>query len=189
MRIPLWATLLFYLAILVLGVLLFPTDREMGKVLYRGNMFTRARGYLEKHQTEEPLDTLSSKRYLKSLEYLLEFDELEQAGEKLIQLNPDDDQMHKYLAQYYENQMQQTETIRHLQEVVRLNPEEKEAYEKLETQLRLTQDYDSLLALYELQLDRGKVSQELYRELGRLYSAKENLTGAMRIYHRLIAEC
>lgn len=181
MGISLWKSILFFLIILICGIFLFPSHRQVGLVYTQAKKFAFAVPYLQTQYQKQPKDFLNARRYLLALLYQGNFKKFEEVARKLEKQSPRDPQLLGLLAEFYESQMQYEKASLYWERLLALNPTDQEIKDRLAAYYMNYKKNSSLLDFYQRELPFQK-TPDMYYALAQLYSAKKDMRAMEEIY-------
>jgi len=188
MGIQWWKSSFFFLTMAVLGVMLFPSQREMGKLFSESYVFDKARFHLEKLFHENPGDLANAERYLNSLRYLKEDALFLRAGRRMTHLYPDSVALNRIMAAFYEDRMDYEKSSYYWLRMLKAKPSLTETKEKLISYYTLYKQDDKLIAFYEMEIKNKTAGLETMRSLGSLYLLQKRAEKAGVLYAQILAE-
>ena len=186
MGISILRSLSFFAVILICGVMLFPSGREMGKLFTESGAIDKARFYLEKQFHNDPSDTANTRRYLDSMLLEGQLSLVERAGRRLLTIYPDDIAIIKILAELYENNMDYDKASIYWLRVLQLDHQAEETRQRLLSYYIAGKHHDKLMSLYEQRVRAGSVGADMYYGLARLYAVYGRQDDAAAIYSRML---
>lgn len=191
MGVPLWRSILFFVLIAAFGIMLFPSQRETGKLYAQAGFFDKARFYLEKQFHQDPTDIANAKRYLESLLYHRENAVFTRTIKKLLKLNPDSITLLEIAANFYADNMDYEQASIYWMKIVREappSPKVDDVKEKLIAYCMLEKKYDTLISIYNLEIDKERGNLDTYYELARLYALERKLPETISTYNALLVK-
>ncbi len=186
MGISFWKSCLFFLVVVILGIILFPSPRMMGLFYAQSRRLTQARYYLEQHYQLDPQDLPNTVRYLQTLITSGDFVLFEQVGQKALAIYPNELSVHRVMADFYEGQFQYDQASAHWEKMLLLDPKLKDIPEKLLSYYIFEKNYPALIRIYELAIQQKQDSPDLYYDLARLYALQKQFKQAETIYTQLL---
>lgn len=186
MRISLGQIILFSVGVIVLSICLFPSGREMGLFYYKSKNYEPVESYLARQFHEDPRDLANAFRYLMVLNETGKFELLETEAQKLLEVYPEDFQIHQFMAKFYEDRMIPAKACRHWLKIRELKPAEEEIIKKIAYYYLSTKNYPALIELYEEELALHPNHSELYYDLASFYALVRNLTKTKQVYELLV---
>jgi len=188
MGIPWWKSALFFMAILLLSIAIFPTGRQLGKFYHYSKNFDDADLYLSSRYDRDPSDEGNSQRYLSSLLFFKDFDKFEEISDELLTVIPESFLLHEVVARYHEERMRYQEASFHWDKMLELMPIDANVRDKLVSYYSINQQYDKLIKVYERDISVAANNLDSYYSLALLYSLRHDITNAKRIYSKIIED-
>lgn len=188
MGISFWKTVLFFLILMILGVLVFPSPRSMGLFYAKSRKFTDALPYLERQYERNTTDVLNTVRYLEALKYDGQFSIFEKTAAQALKISEKEWRLHEVLANYYEGRLQMAQASDHWRTILELNPELNDVEEKLKAYYLLNKRYERAIAIYKEQIRKSKVPLDLYYELAQLHALKRKWAETENAYLEIIRQ-
>lgn len=186
MGISLWKSMLFFVAVAIMGVILYPTNREIGKFYAIGTEVEKAYLYLANHFHKDPDDVLNAVRYLKVILHLDRIDEFKRLSQKLLKKFPKNFALREILADFYEARFDLASASEHWREMFLMKPHLEDLRDRLVAYYYQQKNYNGLIEVYKDELRRNKNNSDLYYEIGHIYALKRMPHEAEGIYLQLL---
>jgi tetratricopeptide (TPR) repeat protein len=186
MGIAFWRSALFFVVIAVFAVIIFPSQRELGKLYIESGSVGKATAYLGPYFHKYPHDTANTLRYFKGLLYFGNSVEFLKFARQMRDRYPEDLAYHGILADFYENNLQPQLASGEWLAMLRINPLQPEIKEKLVSYYELSKDTQGLVRFYSMQISQRAAGLEDYYDLGRLYSLNRDPSFAQRVYLEIL---
>ena len=185
MGISLWKSILFFLVILVCGIFLFPSQRQIGLVYTQAKKFAFAVPYLQQQYQKEPQDFFNTERYLTALLQQGDFKKFEQVARQMEKQSPRNLALLELLAEFYEGQMQDDQASRYWEKLLILRPGDQALKDKLVVYYTNYKRHNALIDFYQRELPLQK-TPEMYYALAQLYNAKKDMKAVEQIYWAIL---
>ncbi|MDD2752528.1 MAG: tetratricopeptide repeat protein [Candidatus Omnitrophica bacterium] len=182
MGISLWKSITFFLIIAIFAVMLFPSQRELGKLYTKSGIFDQARMYLQRHFHQSPEDVASTARYLQSMLYYGDGREFLTITNQMIQRYPQDKVYYELLAEFYEHNMMNKEACEVWLKLLRFNPQASELKYKAISYYKLSKDIPGLIKLYQWLITKNAANLTDYYDLAQFYSLRRQASAAQKTY-------
>jgi len=188
MGIPLWKSLLFFFAIMMFSVKIFPSERQIGFYFSKSKLFSRARFYLEKQYHQDPTDMANTKRYLASLISYGEYKLFERIGKAILKEQPNNLVIHEMMARFYEDRHNYMEASRQWEKLYWQNPKDERIRGKLVSLYYLRKDLEGLVRVYVFVIESGNPGADIYYELAQIYALQGKTEKAEDVYLKLLSQ-
>ncbi|MDD5512478.1 MAG: hypothetical protein PHD09_01745 [Candidatus Omnitrophica bacterium] len=186
MGIAFWRSALFFTVIAVFAVIIFPSQRELGKLYIESGAVGKATAYLGPYFHKYPHDTANTLRYFKGLLYFGNSAEFLKFARQMRDRYPEDLAYHGILADFYEHNLQPQLASEEWLAMLRINPLQPEIKEKLVSYYELSKDIQGLMRFYSMQINQHAAGLEDYYDLGRLYSLNKDPSLAQGVYLEIL---
>jgi len=187
MNIPLWRSILFFIAVGLFGVALFPSEREMGYLYSRSGELDKARLHLERQFHEDPGDLENATRYLRSLDTPTDVRLFEKVGARLTKLYPDRIDFYAVMAKHYEDLMRFDKASEHWLMMLGVDPRLGEVRDKVLSYYAVHKMNGEAIRFFEREVARGAAPDDYYR-LGRLYALEGRVSDAAALYRSMLGK-
>lgn len=182
MGISFLKSIIFFIIILFFAYLLTPTARNLGRVYFKSKEVEKSLSYLKQQFKHNPGDIYNSLRYLKALSYTDDRPTFKKVAEKLIKENPYNIALLKIIAQFYEDNLEYSQSAFYWRKIAFLKPDEEEVVHKLISYYRLWGDNEKLKELLQMRLRKKIFLEDEVKMLARLYLKLGDTKDAEKLY-------
>jgi len=185
MGISFWKIFLFFAAILALGLLLFPSQRQLGMFYSKSRDYSEALPYLSQQYQQHPEDFLNTRRYVQAL---LDQGDFGAAGDIITVLEKAhgrEPAVLELLADYYEGQMLYDQAGHFWSALLAAGASSPEDKEKL---INYYIDYKktaAMIVFFESAAPAEK-TPDMFYYLAQIYSSRRDAAEMERIYLALL---
>ncbi len=188
MGIPLWKSVLFFIFLVIVSIVIFPSQRELGLLYTQSMKFAKAELYLAKQFQRDPKDVFNALRYLESLAYRGEVSLVAFNGNRLAKRFPDSINVHEFMAGFYEGHLKMRKAANHWEHIVRINSGRLEEINKLKVYYSLSKNTEGLIRIFETQLKGSRINIDDMYEMARLYSLIKDKRMTKDMYAKIVKE-
>jgi len=186
MGIPLWKSILFFAGIALLGINLFPSQRELGFLYTQSHLFDRAQFYLARQYQEDPRDEANAVRYLEALLHDSDRESLARIASGMMRQFPSSPALREIAAEGYQQNMEMDKAAALWMESLQLGSENREIFYNLENYGLTEKKWDLLVRFYDFLKKQHPSDTRVLLMQARFLMLMRRLEEAEKVFHQVL---